>query len=178
MTKCGTWKKENLCSKGDNSTTVTRTNVLEMMRQFRNAPEDEECVEMSEGLQNLSLTSSKDKGSGPRTSQELSVTPAPPEDVIDSNSSSKPSTPNKKVKKVSQYSSYRYKSETFLLDHAVKKAWCCSLYYERSVRLNFLEQSGRIWILNHGHRNGSPVFGFKNNKCCDENHLMCISLHS
>lgn len=73
-----------------------------MMRQFRNAPEDEESVEMSEGLQNLSLTSSQNKGSGPRTSQELSVTPAPPEDVIDSSSSSKPSTPNKKVKNVSQ----------------------------------------------------------------------------
>ncbi len=72
------------------------------MRQFRNAPEDEESVEMSEGLQNLSLTSSQNKGSGPRTSQELSVTPAPPEDVIDSSSSSKPSTPNKKVKNVSQ----------------------------------------------------------------------------
>ncbi|XP_016323891.1 serine/threonine-protein kinase 33-like isoform X1 [Sinocyclocheilus anshuiensis] len=90
---------------GDTSTTVTRTNVLEMMRQFRNAPEDEESVEMSEGLQNLSLTSSQDKGSGPRTSQELSVTPAPPEDVIDS--SSKPSTPNKKPlkKKLSASSS-------------------------------------------------------------------------
>uniref|UniRef100_A0A8C1SEP8 Serine/threonine-protein kinase 33 n=1 Tax=Cyprinus carpio TaxID=7962 RepID=A0A8C1SEP8_CYPCA len=67
---------------GDTSTIVTRTNVLEMMRQFRNAPEEEESVEMR-----------------PRTSQELSVTPAPPEDVIDSSSSSKPSTPNKKVKK-------------------------------------------------------------------------------
>ncbi len=108
------WKKEHLCSKGDTSTTVTRTNVLEMMRQFRNAPEEEECVKMSEGLQNLSLTSSQDKGSGPRTSQELSVTPAPPEDVIDSNSSSKSSTTNKKVK--------RYRN-TVHTDTKVKHFW-------------------------------------------------------
>uniref|UniRef100_A0A672P674 Serine/threonine-protein kinase 33 n=2 Tax=Sinocyclocheilus grahami TaxID=75366 RepID=A0A672P674_SINGR len=81
---------------GDTSTTVTRTNVLEMMRQFRKAPEDEEGVEMSEGLRNLSLTSSQDKGSGRRTSQELSVTPAPPEDVRDISSSSQHSTQNKK----------------------------------------------------------------------------------
>uniref|UniRef100_A0A8C2PR86 Serine/threonine kinase 33 n=1 Tax=Cyprinus carpio TaxID=7962 RepID=A0A8C2PR86_CYPCA len=78
------------------STTVTHTNVLEMMRQFRNAPEDEEGVAMSEGLQNLSLTFSQNKGSGPRTSQELSVTPASPEDVRDSSSSSQHSTRNKK----------------------------------------------------------------------------------
>ncbi|KAL0189102.1 hypothetical protein M9458_016201, partial [Cirrhinus mrigala] len=81
---------------GDTSTTVTRTNVLEMMRQFRNAPEDEESAEMNEGLQNLSLTSSQNKGSGVRTSQDLSVTPGPPEDITDSSNSSKPLTPNKK----------------------------------------------------------------------------------
>lgn len=117
-----TLKKVNLCSKGDTSTTVTRTNVLEMMRQFRNAPEDEESAEMNEGLQNLSLTSSQDKGSGPRTSQELSVTPGPPEDITDSSSSSKPSTPNKKVTKtVLQYSSHKYKNVAFLYDHPLKK---------------------------------------------------------
>lgn len=93
-------KNETLvCSKGDTSTAVTRTNVLEMMRQFRNAPEDEEIGETSEGLHGLSLSSSQDKGSGPRTSQELSVTPATSENVTDSSNSSKPSTPNKKVKK-------------------------------------------------------------------------------
>ncbi len=109
---------------------------------------------MSEGLQNLSLTSSQDKGSGPRTSQELSVTPAPPEDVIDSNSQ-QILHHKQEGKKVSQYSSYRYKSETFLLDHAVKKAFCCSLYYERPVRPNFLKHSGRIWIL---HQTGMSCF--------------------
>uniref|UniRef100_A0A671SM10 Serine/threonine-protein kinase 33-like n=1 Tax=Sinocyclocheilus anshuiensis TaxID=1608454 RepID=A0A671SM10_9TELE len=100
---------------GDTSTAVTRTNVLEMMRQFRNAPEDEEGVEMSEGLQNLSLTSSQDKGSGPRTSQELSVTPAPPEDVRDISSSSQHSTQNKKPlkKKLSASSSNGVKKSAF-----------------------------------------------------------------
>uniref|UniRef100_A0A673FRI9 Serine/threonine-protein kinase 33 n=2 Tax=Sinocyclocheilus rhinocerous TaxID=307959 RepID=A0A673FRI9_9TELE len=100
---------------GDTSTAVTRTNVLEMMHQFRNVPEDEEGVEMSEGLQNLSLTSSQDKGSGPRTSQELSVTPAPPEDVIDSSSSSQHSTQNKKPlkKKLSASSSNGVKKSAF-----------------------------------------------------------------
>ncbi|NP_001038554.2 serine/threonine-protein kinase 33 [Danio rerio] len=92
---------------GDTSTAVTRTNVLEMMRQFRNAPEDEVIGETSEGLHSLSLSSSQDKGSGPRTSQELSVTPATSEDVTDSSNGSKPSTPNKKPlkKKLSASSS-------------------------------------------------------------------------
>lgn len=79
---------------GDTSTTVTQTNVLEMMREFLNAPQDKESVEMSEALQSFSLNSSQDKGSGPRTSEELSVTPSSPDDITDS--SSKPSNPNKK----------------------------------------------------------------------------------
>lgn len=92
------WKKGNLCLKGDTSTTVTQTNVLVMMRDaLRNAPKDEESVEMNEALHSFSLTSSQDKGSGQSTSEELSVTPAPPDDITDSSSSSKPSTPNKKV---------------------------------------------------------------------------------
>lgn len=76
---------------------VTQTNVLvmmrqEMMRKLQNAPVDEESVAINEALDNFSLTSSEDKGSGPRTSEEH------PDDIKDSNSSSKPSIPNKKVK--------------------------------------------------------------------------------
>lgn len=93
-----TWKKGNLCSKGDTSTTATQTNVLVMMRdELRKALKDEESMDMNEALHSLSLTSSQDKGSGPSTSEELSVTPAPPDDITDSSSNSKPSTPNKKV---------------------------------------------------------------------------------
>lgn len=56
------------------------------MQQFRSAPEDEESVEMSEGLCNLSLISNQDGESGSGTSQELSGTPVPPvEDFTDSN---------------------------------------------------------------------------------------------
>ncbi|XP_056605475.1 serine/threonine-protein kinase 33 isoform X2 [Triplophysa dalaica] len=90
---------------GDTSTTTTRTNVLELMQQFRSAPEDEESVEMSEGLCNLSLVSNQDGESGSGTSQEQSGTPVPPvEDFTDSN---KPSSLNKMPlkKKVSASSS-------------------------------------------------------------------------
>ncbi|KAG1943035.1 serine/threonine-protein kinase [Pimephales promelas] len=89
---------------GDTSTTVTQTNVLvmmrqEMMRKLRNAPVDEESVGINEALDNFSLTPSEDKGSGPRTAEELSVSLAHPDDIKDSNSGSKPFIPNKKVKK-------------------------------------------------------------------------------
>ncbi|XP_077084519.1 serine/threonine-protein kinase 33 [Siphateles boraxobius] len=97
---------------GDTSTMVTQTNVLvmmrqEMMRKLRNDPVDEESVAINEALDNFSLTSSEDKGPGQRTSEELSVTPAHPDDIKDSNSSSKPSIPNKKPlkKKLSASSS-------------------------------------------------------------------------
>ncbi|XP_067256970.1 serine/threonine-protein kinase 33 isoform X1 [Chanodichthys erythropterus] len=93
---------------GDTSTTVTQTNVLVMMRDaLRNAPKDEESLEVNEALHSFSLTSSQDKGSGQSTSEELSVTPAPLDDITDSSSSSKPSTPNKKPlkKKLSASSS-------------------------------------------------------------------------
>ncbi|TRY84200.1 hypothetical protein DNTS_025715 [Danionella cerebrum] len=86
---------------GDTSTTVTRSNVLEMMRQFRNAPEDQGS---ERGLHSLSLTSSLDRGSDQGTSHEMLVTPAPSEDATDSR---KPSTTNKKPlkKKLSSSSS-------------------------------------------------------------------------
>ncbi|KAG1943032.1 serine/threonine-protein kinase [Pimephales promelas] len=97
---------------GDTSTTVTQTNVLvmmrqEMMRKLRNAPVDEESVGINEALDNFSLTPSEDKGSGPRTAEELSVSLAHPDDIKDSNSGSKPFIPNKKPlkKKLSASSS-------------------------------------------------------------------------
>ncbi|XP_051507936.1 serine/threonine-protein kinase 33-like [Myxocyprinus asiaticus] len=87
---------------GDTSTSATQTNVLEMMRQFRNAPEDKECVELSEGLHNLSVIPSQDRGP-----PELLETPAPHLEEDTDNNCSKPSTPNKKPlkKKLSHPSS-------------------------------------------------------------------------
>ncbi|XP_055057779.2 serine/threonine-protein kinase 33 isoform X2 [Misgurnus anguillicaudatus] len=89
---------------GDTSTT-TRTNVLELMRMFRDSPEDEESVEISHRLHGLSVKSTQEGGSGPRTSQELIGTQTNPvEDVTDR---SEPSALNKKPlkKKVSVPSS-------------------------------------------------------------------------
>ncbi|KAM9461680.1 serine/threonine-protein kinase 33 isoform 2-T2 [Clarias gariepinus] len=45
---------------GDTSTDASPTNVLEMMRQFRNASEDGESEEVSEGMGSLSLSCSQD----------------------------------------------------------------------------------------------------------------------
>ncbi|XP_053093849.1 serine/threonine-protein kinase 33 isoform X1 [Pangasianodon hypophthalmus] len=45
---------------GDTSTNASPTNVLVMMRQFRNAPEDDESEEVSEGMGSLSLSCSQD----------------------------------------------------------------------------------------------------------------------
>ncbi|MCI4383064.1 hypothetical protein PGIGA_G00022040 [Pangasianodon gigas] len=45
---------------GDTSTNASPTNVLVMMQQFRNAPEDDESEEVSEGMGSLSLSCSQD----------------------------------------------------------------------------------------------------------------------
>lgn len=86
--KCLTESKSNHLSfkKGDTSTATTRTNVLELMQQFRSASEDGESLEMSDGLCNLSLISNQNGESESGTSQELLEIPVPPvEDFTDSN---------------------------------------------------------------------------------------------
>lgn len=45
---------------GDTSTGASPTNVLVMMRQFRDAPEDGESEEVSEGMGSVSFSCSRD----------------------------------------------------------------------------------------------------------------------
>ncbi|KAL7866343.1 hypothetical protein AOLI_G00141570 [Acnodon oligacanthus] len=98
---------------GDNSTNASPTNVLEMMRQFRDAPEDGECDELSMGLSSLSLSRSQDSLAEPAASPEPPTAPAlVPASVpalsleVDTDSnSSKPSTPTKQRQKKKNSSS-------------------------------------------------------------------------
>nr|XP_055023097.1 serine/threonine-protein kinase 33-like [Misgurnus anguillicaudatus] len=75
---------------------------------------DKETVEMSDRLQGLSVISTQDEGSGPRTSEELSD--AQTHSVEDVTDRSDPSAPNKKPlkKKVSASSSNASKKSTTL----------------------------------------------------------------
>ncbi|XP_030621003.1 serine/threonine-protein kinase 33 [Chanos chanos] len=94
---------------GDTSTSTTPTNVLEMMRQFRDAMKDGESDELSAGLKSLSLSHSQDSLSEPAASPHVpSPTPSHSQRTTraegslapDTDShSSKPSTPSKQRKK-------------------------------------------------------------------------------
>ncbi|XP_058256235.1 serine/threonine-protein kinase 33 isoform X1 [Hemibagrus wyckioides] len=77
---------------GDMSTTASPTNVLLMMRQFRNAPEDGESEEVSEGMCSLSLSCSQDSVVESVASSEP---PSAPVQTLSLNSNKKPSTSSK-----------------------------------------------------------------------------------
>ncbi|XP_072516594.1 serine/threonine-protein kinase 33 isoform X2 [Salminus brasiliensis] len=85
---------DNPWVRGDTSTNATPTNVLVMMQQFRDAPEDVESDEISMGLSSLSLSRSQDSLAEPVASPE----PLAPDEDPDSNIS-KPSTPTKQCHK-------------------------------------------------------------------------------
>lgn len=97
---------------GDTSTDASPTNVLVMMRQFRNAPEDGESKEVSEGIGSLSLNCSQDSvieavASSKPPPFPLSAPPPAPEHApaqilslnedLNSSSNKKPTTSTKQV---------------------------------------------------------------------------------
>lgn len=67
---------------GDTSTDASPTNVLVMMRQFRNAPEDGESEEVSEGMGSITLSCSQDSViesvASPEPPSPPSAPPSPP----------------------------------------------------------------------------------------------------
>lgn len=97
-------------SQGDTSASATPINVLEMMRQFRDDPEDGESAGPSEELNGLSLDAPQDPALEPEPGQGPAPGPAPgspcsapvrllePDHEGDTDScSSTPSTPTKQV---------------------------------------------------------------------------------
>uniref|UniRef100_A0A8C9W3P3 Serine/threonine kinase 33 n=1 Tax=Scleropages formosus TaxID=113540 RepID=A0A8C9W3P3_SCLFO len=89
---------------GDTSLPVMPTNVLEMMKQFRDDPEDRDWVELRDSLNGVSLSPSPERtppaeaevtstGSDHEGSEEVSLK----DDPDRSSGSSKPSTPTRKV---------------------------------------------------------------------------------
>ncbi|GAA6082547.1 serine/threonine-protein kinase 33 isoform X1 [Tachysurus ichikawai] len=100
---------------GDTSTNASPTNVLVMMRQFQNAPEDGESEEVSEGMGSLSLSCSQESVvESVASSESLSAPPSAPTScapaqtfslIKDLKSNKKPSTSTKQKKKKSCTSS-------------------------------------------------------------------------
>uniref|UniRef100_A0A8B9JBX2 Serine/threonine kinase 33 n=1 Tax=Astyanax mexicanus TaxID=7994 RepID=A0A8B9JBX2_ASTMX len=97
---------DNPWVRGDTSTNATPTNVLLMMQQFRDAPEDGDGEELSSGLSSFSFSHSQDGLAERVTSLEPTSGSTGPvlasvlntdEDPDSSSSSSKPSTPTKQV---------------------------------------------------------------------------------
>lgn len=92
---------------GDTSTDVSPTNVLVMMQQFLNAPQDGESEEVSEGMGSLSLSCSQDSVIESVASPEPPSAPPsapvfPPVQTLSLNgdlnsSNKKPSTSTKQV---------------------------------------------------------------------------------
>ncbi|XP_049321353.1 serine/threonine-protein kinase 33 isoform X2 [Astyanax mexicanus] len=103
---------DNPWVRGDTSTNATPTNVLLMMQQFRDAPEDGDGEELSSGLSSFSFSHSQDGLAERVTSLEPpSGSPGPVlasvlnTDEDPDSSSSKPSTPTKQcIKKKSTHS--------------------------------------------------------------------------
>ncbi|XP_076880085.1 serine/threonine-protein kinase 33 isoform X2 [Brachyhypopomus gauderio] len=83
---------------GDTSTNASPTNVLEMMRQFQDAPEEGDSDEMSKDLGCLSLSRSQDSLCEPMASPEPPSAPVPALE-LNPDSNSKPSTPTKQHQK-------------------------------------------------------------------------------
>ncbi|XP_066503967.1 serine/threonine-protein kinase 33 isoform X2 [Hoplias malabaricus] len=97
---------DNPWIRGDTSMNASPTNVLEMMRQFRDAPEDFESDELSTGLSSLSLSHSQNSLAEPAASPDppaptpsSAPTQAPSPNGDMDNNSSKPSTPTKQHQK-------------------------------------------------------------------------------
>ncbi|KAI1889829.1 hypothetical protein AGOR_G00166960 [Albula goreensis] len=115
---------------GDTSTPATPTNVLEMMKQFRNDPEEGESTGVIGGLNSLSLDPSLDTSLGPRAGLNSTCSDgtgsAEPDRERDTDSSnSNPSTPTKQRQKkrgaVSIYSDSVKRAES--------SGKSCSSYY-------------------------------------------------
>ncbi|KAK3533825.1 hypothetical protein QTP70_032167 [Hemibagrus guttatus] len=94
---------------GDTSTTASPTNVLLMMRQFRDTPEDGESEEVSEGMCSLSLSCSQDSAVESAASSEPPTAPpsgplSAPAQTLSLSSKKNPSTSTKQKKKKSSSS--------------------------------------------------------------------------
>ncbi|MGH0131784.1 UNVERIFIED_CONTAM: hypothetical protein FKN15_053150 [Acipenser sinensis] len=90
--------------KGDTSTPARPSNVLEMMKQFRDDPDDTECGELETDLNGLSLKSPKDKPVGSLEVAEERASSASSNGTLElgleaetDSGISKPSTPTKQV---------------------------------------------------------------------------------
>ncbi|XP_041131268.1 serine/threonine-protein kinase 33-like isoform X1 [Polyodon spathula] len=91
---------------GDTSTPARPSNVLEMMKQFRDDPDDTECGELETDLNGLSLKSPEDKPVGSLEVAEQRASSASSNGTLElgleaetDSGISKPSTPNKQINK-------------------------------------------------------------------------------
>ncbi|XP_039604343.1 serine/threonine-protein kinase 33 [Polypterus senegalus] len=80
---------------GDTSTSVRHSNVLEMMKQFRNDPDDGECGHLNDSLNGISLNQSEDDNLHAKYESEDRASPLDTVDTETDSGSSKPSTPTK-----------------------------------------------------------------------------------
>lgn len=117
---------------GDTSTNASPTNVLVMMRQFQNAPEDGESEEVSEGMGSLSLSCSQESVvESVASSESLSAPPSAPTScapaqtfslIKDLKSNKKPSTSTKQVTASSYSLQHRQHKDHALVDLNINSA--------------------------------------------------------
>ncbi|MBN3291003.1 STK33 kinase, partial [Polypterus senegalus] len=103
---------------GDTSTSVRHSNVLEMMKQFRNDPDDGECGHLNDSLNGISLNQSEDDNLHAKYESEDRASPLDTVDTETDSGSSKPSTPTKQPPMTSKAPSFLHSKRTALQEKA------------------------------------------------------------